>query len=184
MTTITGIALITPYQRLSQRALPADQSILLSMPTNALSGVMSAWRQRSPLLGIVSVTTMLAKTVLPVTLDQVPFAYNSTWLTQQVCAWLSIAILALMIVVVSGLFMVEWPPLPVDPSTIVGAMFYVSESHVVDMFDGLACKNDKDRDNHIRSLGSKYAYWQTVDGRGLRLGRPRVDTYVWKAEAS
>lgn len=142
----------------------------------------SAYRQRSPLLGIVSFTTILAKVVLPVTLDQVPFAYNSTWLTQQICAWLSVAILALMIFVVAGLFLVEWPPLPVDPSTIAGAMFYVCESQMVDAFDGLSCKNKKSRDRDVRSMGSRYAYWQTVDESGLQLGRPKVDTYDWKTE--
>lgn len=174
--------MITPYHRLSQQSLPADRSILLSTPTNALSGMTSAYSQRSPLLGFVSLTTALAKIVLPVTLDQVPFAYNSTWLSHQICAWLSIAILALTILAVASLSLVEWPPLPVDPSTIAGAMFYIFESQVVDTFDGLACKNRKDRDNNIRSMGSTYAYWQTVDETGLRLGRPRIDTYDWKSE--
>lgn len=178
----TGVALITPYHRLSQRSLPADRSIALSTPTNALSGMVSAYFQRSPLLGIVSLTTALAKVVLPVTLDQVPFAYNSTWLSHQICAWLSISILALTIIVVAGLFLVEWPPLPVDPSTIAGAMFYIFDSQIVHTFDGLACKTKRDRDNDIRSMGSTYAYWQTVDETGVRLGRPKIDTYDWKSE--
>lgn len=177
-----GVAMIIPYHRLSQRALPADRSVLLSTPTSALSGMVSAYHQRSPLLGLVSFTTALGKIVLPVTLDQVPFAYNLTWLTQQICAWLSIAILALMIIVVAGLSFVEWPPLPIDPSTIAGAMFYVCESQMVDTFDGLACKSEADRNRDIRSMGSTYAYWQTVDGTEMRLGRPRVDTYDWKGE--
>lgn len=179
---ITGIALITPYQRLSHRALPADRSILLSSPTNALSGMISAYCQRSPLLGLVSFTTSLAKIVLPVTLDQVPFAYNATWMTQQICAWLSIAILALVFVVVAGLFLVEWPPLPVDPSTIAGAMFYICESQIVDTFDGLPHIEEKDRDRDVRSMGLTYAYWQTVDESGVRLRRPRIDIYEGKVE--
>lgn len=174
------MAVLTPFLHLSQRALPAERSILLSPPTNAFSGLLSAYRQRSPFLGILSFTTILAKIVLPVTLDHVPFSYNATWLTQQICAWLSISIMALMIIVVAGSFLIRWPHLPVDPSTIVGAMFYLCDSHMLEAFEDLACKDKRQRDAEVRAMGSWYAYGQAADVGEKK--NSKVDVYNWKVE--
>lgn len=174
------MAVLTPFLRLSQRALPAERSILLSPPTNAFSGLLSAYRQRSPFLGILSFTTILAKIVLPVTLDHVAFSYNTTWLTEQICAWLSIGIMALMIAVVAGSFLIRWPYLPVDPSTIAGAMFYLCDSHMLETFEDLAYKNKRQRDTQVRAMGVLYAYGQATSvGKKKNLN---IDVYDSKIE--
>lgn len=38
--------------------------------------------------------------------------------------WLAVTILSTMILVLLGSFLVKWPELPIDPSTIAGAMYY------------------------------------------------------------
>lgn len=180
LTSTTGVAILMPFLRLSQGALPPERSILLSRPTNAFSGLVSAYRQRSSFMGILSLVTILAKIVLPVTLDHVPFSYNQTWLTQQICAWLSVSILAVMIAVVIASFAIPWPRLPVDPSTIAGAMLYVSDSYMLDAFDGLSRQEKKERDFRIHAMGAWYSY-QKITGVSEK-ERMQVDACHWKAE--
>lgn len=45
-TVFRSVAIISPYLQLSSKTLPAEQSILLSPPTNAFYGIYSAIRQR------------------------------------------------------------------------------------------------------------------------------------------
>jgi hypothetical protein len=162
-----SVAIILPYQLLSKHALPAGRSILLSPPTNAFSGVYSAFRQRSIFLGIVSFATILAELFLPVTLSHVPFSHLDTYETQLVCAWLSISILAFMILTILYSFLIRWPHMPVDPRTIAGAMFYMCDSWMLGAMEGMATlgKDDRDSTMHSQRLKYKYANSEGVSGK-------------------
>lgn len=153
-----SVASILPYQQLSQHALPAELSVLLSPPTNAFYGLYSAFRQRSFFLGAVAFATILAELFLPVTLSHVPFSHLDTYETQLVCAWLSISILALMILVILYSFFIRWPHMPVDPRTIAGAMFYVCDSWMLGTMDGIATLGKKERDSIVRSQRLRYEF--------------------------
>lgn len=67
----------------------------------------------------------------------------------------------MMMVAVAGSFLIRWPNLPVDPSTIAGAMFYVCDSHMLEAFDDLARKSKKERDSDVRAMGSWYVISET-----------------------
>ncbi|KAJ0119814.1 hypothetical protein J7T55_014019 [Diaporthe amygdali] len=163
-----SVAIISPYQQLSKQQLPAERSILLSPPTNAFYGMYSAFQQRSPFLGAVSFTTVLAELFLPVTLSHVPFSHLDTYETQLVCAWFSITILALMILVIVYSFFIQWPHMPVDPRTIVGAMFYVSDSWMLSTMEGMSTLRKKDRDRIMRAQRFRYGfgYAEGTSGNG------------------
>lgn len=153
-----SVATILPYQRLSKHALPAEQSILLSPPTNSFYGIYSAFKQRSFFLGFVSFTTILAELFLPVTLSHVPFSHLDTYETQVVCAWLSISILALMILVILYSFFIRWPHMPVDPRTIAGAMFYVCDSWMLGTMEGMATLGKRERNSIVRGQRLRYEF--------------------------
>lgn len=153
-----SVATILPYQQLSRQALPAERSILLSPPTNSFYGIYSAFRQRSFFLGAVAFTTILAELFLPVTLSHVPFSHLDTYETQLVCAWLSISILALMVLVILYSFFVRWPHMPVDPRTIAGAMFYVCDSWMLGTMEGMATLGKKERDSVVRAQRLRYEF--------------------------
>jgi len=153
-----GVAVLSPYLVLSQRSLPARRSILLSPPTNPFSGLRTAFLQRNLYLGVLSVATILSELFLPVTLAHVPFSLVETLDTQIVCAWLSIAILAFMIIVLAASFLIRWPHMPVDPRTIAGAMFYVCDSWWLESLEGLSCMEKKERDRIIRHIGVQYKF--------------------------
>lgn len=153
-----SVAIILPYQQLSKYRLTAERSILLSPPTNAFYGMHSAFRQRSIFLGAVSFTTILAELFLPVTLSHVPFSHLDTYVTQLVCAWLSITILALMILVIFYSFFIQWPHMPVDPRTIAGAMFYVCDSGMLGTLEGISTRGKEERDTLLRSQRLRYEF--------------------------
>lgn len=162
-----SVAGILPYQQLSKHALPAERSILLSPPTNAFYGLYSAFQQRSIFLGAVAFATLLAELFLPVTLSHVPFSHLDTYETQLVCAWLSISILALMMIVILYSFLIRWPHMPVDPRTIAGAMFYVCDSWMLGTMEGMATLGKKDRDSIVRAqrLRFEFASSEGVNGK-------------------
>lgn len=170
--------MMSPYLLLSRRALRAEQSILLSPPTNSLSGIYSAIRQRHVYLGLVSVATLLAELCLPVTLAHVPFGHFSKLAVQDACIWTSLAILGAMDLVVLVSFAIEWPHLPLDPRTIAGAMFYVCDSHMLAAFEGTDDEDKSERDLDVRYLRSVYGYGiiQGVSGEE-RMGVDVIDEW-------
>lgn len=154
---------------MSRKPLPAGQSILLSPPTNPFSGAYTAVKQRHVYLGALSVATLLAD-FLPMTLSHVPFGILETGQTQRTCAYLTIAILMVMMVAVAGSLVIRWPHMPVDPRTIAGTMYHLCDSGMLDSFDGLAGVEMRDRDWMVKSMGVWYMFG-TVPGSA---GKARV----------
>lgn len=163
------MAVLSPYQLLSQGPQPAGRSVVLSPPLNAFSGILSAARRRHRYLVTVAFTAILSE-FLPLLLSNVPFRVTQTWMTHMVCTWLAMAILTIMWLVVAGGFLVKWPHLPVDPSTIAGAMFYVHDSSIICTFEGLGALGKKERDRRVAGMRLKYEFGDIV-GLG---GRKRI----------
>jgi hypothetical protein len=160
---------------MSQRALPAQRSILISPPTNPFSGLYSALRQRHPYLGVLAVASLLAD-FLPVTLSHVPFSVLETNQTQYTCAYLSIIILVVMMLAVACSLAVRWPHMPVDPRTIAGALYYLCDSSILISFDGLAGVEMRDRDWMVKSMCVQYKFGNMIGVSGKeRVGIDAVD---------
>jgi O-antigen/teichoic acid export membrane protein len=175
LTIVTGVAVLSPYLLMSHRPLPAQYSILISPPTNPLSGLYSAFRQRHLYLGVLALATLLAD-FLPVTLSHVPFSVLETSETQSTCAYLSIAILVIMMVAVAASLAVRWPHMPVDPRTIAGALYYLCDSSVLISFDGLAGVERRDRDWMVKSMCVRYTFGTMIGLNGKeRVGIEALD---------
>lgn len=158
--------MLSPYLMLSRRPLAASSSILLTPPTNPYTGLHAAFRQRHVYLGLLAFTTILGELFLPVTLAHVPFSLVETHQTQVVCAWMSVAILALMMVMVAASFLIRWPHMPVDPRTIAGALFYVCDSWMLDGLEGMAAVGKSERDKALERMGLRYAFGEMSGIRG------------------
>ncbi|KAB5557841.1 hypothetical protein GE09DRAFT_88575 [Coniochaeta sp. 2T2.1] len=156
-----SVAVLSPYLMMSQRALPAQTCILVSPASNTFSGVYSAFRQRHLYLGVVAATSLLAD-FLPVTLSHVPFSVLETHEAQYTCAYLSIAILVMMILVVAGSLAVRWPHMPADPRTIAGALYYLCDSGILDSFSGLAAAEPRDRNWMVKSMCVQYRFGNMI----------------------
>lgn len=167
--------MISPYQLLANSPQPANHSILLSPPTNAFSGLWSAIRRRHVFLIIVAVTAILSE-FMPVLLNNVPFKVTQTMMTHMVCTWMAVGILCIMVLVVAASFFIRWPHMPVDPTTIAGAMYYVCDSWMLWSFDGLSTTTKKELDLTVSGFGLRYAFGDVEGISGLRrIGVDAVD---------
>ena len=169
-----GIAILSPYLLLSKGPQPA-RAILLSPPTNAFTGLYASLRRRDLLLAAVSLTTVLSE-FLPILLNNVPFRLTQTWATHRICTWTAVGVLALMLLVVLGTFWVRWPDMPVDPSTVAGAMYYVADSRVVDGLGGVSLLRGREREKRVEGLGGMYEFGEVWGARaGRRIGIDMVE---------
>ncbi|KAK3335946.1 hypothetical protein B0T19DRAFT_471121 [Cercophora scortea] len=164
-----SVSIMVPYQGMARRTLPAEKSILITPSTNPFSGIYSAIKQKHLFFFATSFAAILSE-FLPVLLSNVPFSLTQTGIAATVCAVMSAVFLSIMIAVLVSSFFVRWPPMPVDPRSIAGAMFYVSQSHMLDDMQGLSQLESKERDRRIQELNKRYFYGVLVGGSWRRLG--------------
>lgn len=156
-----------PYQRMAVSAQPADRSILLSPPTNSFTGLWSAIKRRHFYLIVAAFAASIAE-FLPLLLNNVPYRVTQTYRTSTVCTYTSIAVLALMLVLVIASFFMKWPEMPVDPTTVAGAMYYVCDSKMVWSFAELSTVGKAERNGRVGRLGALYEYGPTSGLSGQR----------------
>ncbi|KAI0602445.1 hypothetical protein F4775DRAFT_537261, partial [Biscogniauxia sp. FL1348] len=123
-----AVAFLCPYRLLRKERLFKGLAFELNPPSNPFSGLVFSRSRgtRDLFLGIVSVTAILSE-ILPMILGNVSSNGPAASSVEDICTWLSVAILSIMIFTVLGSFFVKWPHMPMDPSTMVGAMYYASE---------------------------------------------------------
>lgn len=171
-----GVAVLSPYHLLAREPQTAQRSILLAPPTNAFSGLWSAIRRRHSFLAVVALTAMISE-FLPILLAQIPFRVTQTHLVHVITTWTAVGVLSVMVLVLLSSFLVCWPHMPLDPSTIAGAMYYVADSRMLDYFQGLSVVGRKERDQRIATLGRRYRFGPMI---GVSDGKPRVGVDVSK----
>lgn len=122
-----GVAFVSPYKliKVKKERSRGAAAIYMNPPTNAFSGLYNALgrNRRDLYLGAVSGTAILSE-FLPALLNNVPYRVIQTYLAHVVCTWIAVGVLSIMVLVVLASFFVDWPDLPIDPSTILGATFY------------------------------------------------------------
>jgi hypothetical protein len=151
---------------MAYHAQPPEKSILVGRPTNAFYGIYLATRQRHAFYMLTSLMAILSE-FLPILLSNIPHKLTQVLLPTLVCTRLSLACLAAMIGIVLWSFFIRWPPMPVDPRSVAGALWYVCESRMLADFAGLAKMDGKERDKRVREMGKRYYYGDLV-------GRTRI----------
>ncbi len=134
---LLGVSMLEPYRRLARQPQLAENSILLSRPTTPFDGLYTALRRREYYPAMIAFVACLSK-ILPVSLSRIPFniLQIQTWNAHLAYSGLTIGILSLMILVHLGSLFVRYPPMPADPSVLLGAMYYVCDSSSLGDFDG------------------------------------------------
>ncbi|KAI1135786.1 hypothetical protein F5Y05DRAFT_415786 [Hypoxylon sp. FL0543] len=166
----SSIAILSPYKLLAKSPQDARRSILLAPPTNAFSGLWSAIRRRYSFLAVVALTSILSE-FLTIFLSNIPYRVTQTFLVHTLCTWAAVGILGIMVLVVVGSFFVTWPHMPLDPSTIAGAMYYVCDSWMLTRFEGLSTMTRRDRDWRVSDMGLKYEFGEVRGASGVvRIG--------------
>ncbi|KAI1480607.1 hypothetical protein F4774DRAFT_377857 [Daldinia eschscholtzii] len=166
----SSIAILSPYQLLANSPQHARRSILLAPPTNAFSGLLSSVRRRHVFLAVVASTSILSE-FLTIFLSNIPYRVTQTFLLHQVCTWSAVGILCIMVIVVVASFFITWPHMPVDPSTIAGAMYYICDSWMLSRFEGISTLKREDRDWRVNEMGLRYEFGEIRGVSGIaRIG--------------
>jgi hypothetical protein len=160
---------LTPFQLMAQRTQPAAKSILLSPLTNPFSGIYTAVKHRQLFLFTTSLAAIFSE-FLPLLLSNVPFSLAQPYDAAAVSAIMSCIFLSVLIAVVVASFFVRYPPMPVDPRSIAGAMYYVSQSHMITDFSGISRLDAKEREQRVKEMGRRYFYGVLVGGTWRRMG--------------
>ncbi|KAK3370609.1 hypothetical protein B0H63DRAFT_403175 [Podospora didyma] len=166
-----SVATVVPFMTMQNTENPpaADKSVLLSMrPTNAFYGVYAAARQRNVLL-LASAIMAVSSEMLPIVLSNIPYTLTQTLDTHNVCTYISLAIMAAMVLMLAASMFVRWPHMPVDPCTVAGALYYVADSASL-MQDVRGCSlstmDRRTRDKLIQDLDRKYSYGRVMGSSG------------------
>lgn len=165
---LLGVAVITPYRRMAEDPQVPTRSVLMTPATNPVSGMFVALRIRDPLLFFTAFTTVLAQ-FLPILLANVPYNRTQTSDAHEICSRLSIGILLVMVVAMLSSLLVKWPDLPVDPSSLAGALWYVSDAPWVRGLEGVAAMSANKRKNAVQGLGGRWTYGPIHTPMGERM---------------
>lgn len=166
---MVGVSVMTPYQLIARRTQPAERSILFSPSTNPFSGIYAAVKHRHIFLFAVSFAAILSE-FLPVLLSNIPFSLSQTYTAATACAVMSAIFLGILLLVLIASFFIRYPPMPVDPRSIAGAMYYVSQSQMLNEFEGVSQLDGKEREYRVKILGRRYFYGVLVGGSSRRMG--------------
>ncbi|KAK4224308.1 hypothetical protein QBC38DRAFT_515357 [Podospora fimiseda] len=140
------------YLRMAQRSQPAALSVLQPRATNVFTELWRSIRQRGSLAAAMAVAGILSR-FLPLLLSSIPFAAAQTWITHEICTWMAVALLSIMIsVLVSHIWLVKWPHMPAAaPDSLACCMYY--------------------RDRRVERMGRMYRFgWMTGVSGEKRVG--------------
>ncbi|KAK0728915.1 hypothetical protein B0T21DRAFT_385064 [Apiosordaria backusii] len=166
-----------PFQLMALATQPASRSILFSPTTNPFSGFYAAAKNRHIFLLAVSVAAIMSE-FLPVLLSNVPFSLYQTSAAATACAVLSCIFLAVMLSVLGWSFWIRYPPMPADPRSIAGMMYYVSQSPtLLADLEGISSMDGKARRKRVEENGRRYYYGVLpVSAGGMGCGSLRIST--------
>ncbi|KAI8270192.1 hypothetical protein K4K58_011593 [Colletotrichum sp. SAR11_239] len=164
-----------PYHNMGRRSQPPEKSILLTRPTNGFYGLYAAILEGNIILMLAAFMSILAE-FLPILFANVPYNLTQTLKSHNVCATISLTILALMLASMVASLFIKWPELPVDPRSIAGALYYVAESRMLEDFEGLSKLDSEEREKKVKELGRRYFYGGLTGINGKRMGVESVES--------
>ncbi|KAM7211141.1 hypothetical protein V8F06_013474 [Rhypophila decipiens] len=157
---------------------PARESILLSPPSNVFIGLWRFSRTKDILASNIALAALVAK-FTPILFSNIPFRNTVTWKMHETCTWMAVAVLSYMVIVLVGLlvwtsFGERWgrrkADLPVKVDTILGCLYYLVESRMVQDLEGVEMLARTARDRLVGEMGRLYVFVEVEKGDGRRMG--------------
>ncbi|KAF7559438.1 hypothetical protein G7046_g4727 [Stylonectria norvegica] len=162
-----SVAMINPYQIMSLKSQNASDSILLTRPTNGFSGLYSSLKHGHLFPAVVALMTIISD-FIPIILVNIPYTVTQTMASHIICARLAVGIMFVMVLTLIWSFFIRWPDMPVDPRSVAGTMYYVSESAMTEHFSGLARLDRKEREARVKEMGGRYYFGDMLTKEGER----------------
>ncbi|RDW91019.1 hypothetical protein BP5796_02184 [Coleophoma crateriformis] len=152
----------------------AEDSILLDPSMTCLSSIWSSIRRGNFLMPLADMCALLTE-VLTVALANIPFSNATTYQGFKICVYISISILAFMLLtIIFALFRGHsFLKPPLNPETILQRLVYLSESQITYKLGDMGSWNEKDRNKIILFLNNTYSF-KTVIGQDVSY-KERID---------
>jgi magnesium-transporting ATPase (P-type) len=107
------------------------------------------------LLAFIAVIGILSQ-VLCVTLSSIAFNPAILYSAYNVCTWISVAILVVMLLALTFVFFYREPIMPFKPDTVAGNLVYLCDGSLADMLKDLGGQDTKERNQRINRMGLRY----------------------------
>jgi hypothetical protein len=154
------------YRCLASGRLSPAEAAQISPPAVAYTGIIDAIQRREWFVTVVAANTIIAN-FSPILLANVPFNPSQTYTTRLVCAWTTVAFLAVMILtLIYGAVFIGHPKMTMDPSTLVGRAYQVYD---LGLLDGQE-KRDVD-EMALDAVGKGYSLWKAASFFGEEKAR-------------
>ena len=176
---LPGVARTEAYRALYSSRRTANDAVFTSPATTPFTGLWTSLGRRSWFSAAVALMAILSK-FTPVLLTNVPYRIVQTWTTHEVCTWMALAVLALMMAVLVWSLFVPRPPLPAGSDTLAAAMHYVCDSRMLPDFAGMASAGKAEWES-CRAKGERaYRFGEMVGVSGAaRIGVDYAEKEGW-----
>ncbi|RYP67573.1 hypothetical protein DL770_008591 [Monosporascus sp. CRB-9-2] len=127
-----SVASVSPFRLLNRRDQRYEQEAMQTAPPTSVFGWVASTlrrRRRDFYLGIVAAAGIFVE-LLPLILSNVPFEARRSYPGFEPCTWMSVIVLCLMIFVVIGSFLVRWPHMAIDPTSLAGLLYYALDPQI------------------------------------------------------
>ncbi|PVH84231.1 hypothetical protein DL98DRAFT_584803 [Cadophora sp. DSE1049] len=180
---------LAPFQRLLHGSSHPNDSILVPIWTSPFAAIIPSLRRGHFFVALICFVSLLSE-FLPICLANISFSPAITKKTYEVCNFVSMGVLILMVGCI--LFLIGRPmrgrPLPRSPATVASVGVYlagresewVGDGHggLMDGLEGASLMERRERDEFVREKGVLYAMG-VVDGDGLRIDDDRRIQRLW-----
>jgi len=157
--------------RLARGPQPACRSVLQPREVDSFTGLWRSIYDRDILAITMAFSGVITK-ALPAVLSGVPFQAAQTYLIHKICAWTSITILIILILVLIGhILLVKWPDMAAAPNMLAVWMYYICDSHMLRDFERLSMLSTRERDHRVTRMARLYRFgWMTGVSGKRRIG--------------
>ena len=161
LTVILAVSILAPYRLMAQSPRLAKDCILQAPPITEFGGLAAAISTRD-WFGAAAATAAVLSVFTPILLSNIPFSITQTWTAHLVCAWMTVSVLVVMMLVLGVSFFVKPLRLPVEPDTLAGGLYYLCDSYTARDLVGISAPDERDRAKQIVGMRRRYRFGKTI----------------------
>jgi hypothetical protein len=150
---------MSPYHKMAQWPADPKSTILMRKSSLPISSIIPMLWRGHIIAGSIALVAVLAD-VLVIMIGSVPYSPGEVYYELLAASYTSMTVLGIMVIALVALMI--WkrraPDLPRRPDTVAAIVSYVSDSRMLDDFEGLEYLNDFEVADKVAALGKRYVY--------------------------